>query len=82
MALCKDLSSLRVSTSAVFDHVIRVGTDVTYEGIYRCIGCNMEMAAIGGKPFPNPRQRPHTAGCPDQRWQLLVSATPAKPPSP
>lgn len=72
MALCKDMEKLRASKSPAFDKVIRPGTDTPYEGIYRCLGCGMEIAALGGRPFPTTKQRPHSPGCPDGQWQLLV----------
>ncbi len=80
MALCKELSKVRASGSTVFDKLLRVGTEALYEGIYRCVGCNMEIAVAGGKALPTPRQRPHPAWCTEQRWQLLVSTAPAREP--
>lgn len=72
MAMCKDIERVRVSRSMAFDKILRTGTDVVYEGIYRCVGCSTEMVAIGGKPLPGPKQHPHAADCAEQRWQLLV----------
>ncbi|MFM9428047.1 hypothetical protein RCH10_004509 [Variovorax sp. GrIS 2.14] len=76
MALCKEPSRIGISKALVFDTPIRVGTEVRYEVIYRCMGCAVEVAALGGRPFPSPRQHPPTGGCREQRWQLLVAATP------
>jgi len=72
MALCKQREMLRVSRSDVFDKIIRPGTVVVYEGIYRCTNCLVEMAVIAGKPFPSPKTRAHLAGCTDDGWHLLV----------
>jgi hypothetical protein len=72
MALCKQRDQLRASSSDAFDKVIRPGTDVVYEGIYRCLNCMVEMAVIAGKPFPGTKHRAHAAGCIEDRWQLLV----------
>jgi hypothetical protein len=72
MALCKDVNKLRESRSEAFEKVIRPGADVTYEGIYKCVGCGIEMAVVAGKPFPGSKQRPHARGCTQERWQLLV----------
>lgn len=74
MALCKDLGKVNPSNSTVFDKLIRDGTLVMYEGIYRCVGCGIEIAAVGGKPMPKARERPHKPDCTEQRWKLLVSA--------
>lgn len=74
MPLCKDLSLVAPSNSPVFDKVIRQGTMVLYEGIYQCVGCGMEIAALGGKPMPKLKDRQHKPGCKDERWKLLVVA--------
>jgi hypothetical protein len=73
MALYKEADAIRKSESEIFDRVLRDGTVVAYEGIYRCLTCNVEIAAIGGKPFPSAHRHPHTAGCKVHRWQLLVA---------
>lgn len=74
MPLCKDLSQVVPSNSVVFDKVIRQGTMVLYEGIYRCVGCGMEIAALGGKPMPKLKERQHKPDCTEERWKLLVIA--------
>jgi hypothetical protein len=74
MALCKDLTKVSASNSTAFDKPVRQGTLVLYEGIYRCMGCGIEIAAVGGKPMPRERERPHKPGCTEQNWKLLVSA--------
>jgi hypothetical protein len=72
MALCKEIEKITMSRSYAFDRVLRPGTEVVHEGIYRCVGCSAEMVALGGKPLPTPKQHPHAGDCPQQRWQLLV----------
>jgi hypothetical protein len=79
MALCKDLSKVGRSDSSAFDVIVRTGTEIRYEGIYRCIGCSVEVAALGGRLFPSPQRHPGMGPCREQRWQLLVAATPYDP---
>jgi hypothetical protein len=73
MALCKEIEKVRSSKSTAFDHVVRPGTQITYEGIYQCLCCGVEMAAIGGKPLRAPRPVASSQSCAHPRWQLLVA---------
>lgn len=70
MALCKDITHLRETQSTVFDTAVRPGTHIIYEGIYRCMGCDMELAAIGGKPLKKPDR---LSPCMHRQWRLLVA---------
>jgi hypothetical protein len=74
MPLCKDIDSVASSNSPVFDKLIRQGTMVLYEGIYRCAGCGLEIAALGGKPMPKLVKRQHKPDCAGERWKLVVVA--------
>lgn len=72
MAFCKEIANLRSTQSTAFDIVLRPGTQVVYEGIYRCQECGMEMAAIGGKPLRPPPELPNSK-CDHKHWKLLVA---------
>jgi hypothetical protein len=73
MALCKDTGKVRSSKSTAFEYVVRPGTEIAYEGIYRCQCCGVEMVAVGGKPLRLPQRIPSSKSCAHQGWQLLVA---------
>jgi hypothetical protein len=73
MALCKEIGAVRPAKSTAFENVVHPGTGITYEGIYRCLGCMAEMAAFGGKPLRPPQRRVSSDSCAHPRWQLLVA---------
>ena len=75
MALYKDSEKVRFSPSLAFDRAFRPGNDATYEGIYVCLNCGLEIIAKGGIPLPTAKQREHRAWCTGPAWQLLVSTS-------
>lgn len=73
MALCKDLSKIRATTSAKFDETYKPGHHVLYEGIYVCVNCRFEVVGVAGKPLPDSRRIPHFEDCAGASWRLLIA---------
>jgi hypothetical protein len=49
------------------------GDPVPRSGIYRCLGCNREIAANEGDPFPPQNHHQHSIAQGKIRWKLNVS---------
>lgn len=75
MALYKYAEYLQQSTDAAFDQIYGPGQRVPHSGIYKCQGCNREIAANeGGDPFPPQNHHQHTQQQGAIRWRLAVYA--------
>ncbi|WP_076998177.1 hypothetical protein [Variovorax sp. KK3] len=72
MAIFKEMRRVRPSSSKAFDRTFGPHMDAAYSGIYRCTGCEREIAVEGGRRFPN---HPHPPACPAILWQLIVSVS-------
>lgn len=53
------------------------GQKVPVSGIYRCLGCQREIAANQGDPFPPQNHHQHQSAEGDIRWKLNVRASTA-----
>lgn len=74
MAWYQDATRLKQITNSVFDSEHTPGQMVPHSGIYRCKGCNKEIAANLGDPFPPQNHHQHNLLQGPVRWQLLVWA--------
>ncbi len=74
MALYKNSSVLKQSTSGEFDKTHSPGSTVPHSGIYRCEGCGREIAANERDPFPPQNHHQHTTQQGSIRWRLAVYA--------
>ena len=72
MALFKDVEVLKFRNLKVFDTVSRPGTTAPYSGIYRCEGCDREIAANEGHPLPPEDHHQHTLSQGSIRWRVVV----------
>lgn len=70
MAICKDTSLLRGIRTAVSDVVVRPGAPVLEEGIYGCVDCSTEVAAVVGQPLRKPEA---PSDCTHREWRLVVA---------
>lgn len=52
------------------------GNTVPVSGIYRCLGCNREVASNQNEPFPPQNHHQHGAGQGSIRWRLNVRTEP------
>jgi hypothetical protein len=74
MAVYKEKNYLGQNDDSAFDRDYSIGDQAPLAGIYRCMGCHMEIGFAGGTTLP--RQDPHTH-TPLQgaiRWRLIVWA--------
>jgi len=72
MAWYQDQTRLSRIANAVFDEEHGPGEKVPHSGIYRCKGCNKEIAANVSDPFPPQNHHQHSISQGSVRWQLLV----------
>lgn len=73
MARYKYGDYLKHSEHSIYDDIHKPGETVPYSGIYRCTGCDDEVASNKGDPFPPQNHHQHTNNTPI-RWKLLVRA--------
>lgn len=74
MALYKYAQYFGQSQDEAFDQLYGPGVRVPRSGIYRCQGCQREIAANeGGDPFPPQNHHQHPQQTPIQ-WRLAVYA--------
>jgi hypothetical protein len=59
-------------TSAEIDKTYSPGQIVPHSGIYSCTGCDKEIAANHGDPFPPQNHHQHTLLSGAIRWKLIV----------
>jgi hypothetical protein len=73
MARYKHSTHLGTADDKVFDRLIRPGTEVPADGIYRCDLCGSELALTRGSRIPSDHHRDEH---PSRRagWRLIVSA--------
>ena len=65
------------ATGVEFNKDYDPGAKAPYPGIYRCMGCNTEVAISSGHTLPP--QSHHTHAAPQQgtiRWRLIIYANP------
>lgn len=74
MALYKYSQYLQSSTHEAFDAIYKPGAETPYSGIYRCVGCNSEVASNEGNPLPPQNHHQHTTAQGSIRWQIVVHA--------
>jgi hypothetical protein len=74
MATYKYAVYLQTSTSDAFDKIYGPGKTVPFSGIYRCMGCNREIASNEKDPFPPQNHHQHSVSQGDIRWRLAVYA--------
>lgn len=74
MAIYKYGNYLKHSTDSAFDGERGPGVTTPHSGIYRCLGCDKEIAANQGNPLPPQNHHQHSYSQGSIRWQLLVYA--------
>ena len=74
MASYKYAQNLVKSESAEFDAIHGPGDKVPHSGIYRCMGCQREVASNEGQPLPPQNHHQHGQGQGSIRWRLIVYA--------
>ena len=76
MALYKYPQFIAKSEHKAFDREYGPGQKVTHSGIYRCQGCNREIAVNEqqGDPFPPQNHHQHSTQQGQIRWRMVVFA--------
>lgn len=74
MALYKNATHLKTSTSAEFDKTHSPGTEAPHAGIYRCTACGDEIGIAKTHKLPPQNHRQHAANAGKIEWQLVVYA--------
>lgn len=74
MAWYKNESYLQKSNGDAYDYTYDPAATTPHSGIYRCMGCNREIAANKGNPLPPQNHHQHTTGQGAIRWRLIVYA--------
>lgn len=74
MALYKYSKYLKESDAAEFDEEHSPGVAAPHSGIYRCKGCNREVASNEDEPLPPQNHHQHNTSQGRIRWQLIVYA--------
>lgn len=73
MAAYKYFHLLQQANDAAFDKECQPGTPATWPGIYRCVGCGKEIAALPGMALPPANHHAHLPHLGRIKWQLVVS---------
>lgn len=73
MAKYKYSNLFTQSDDAKFDTVHDPGQDAPFPGIYRCLGCNKEIALASGHKLPPQNHHQHSATQGKIRWRLVVT---------
>ncbi len=73
MALYKNPAYLVQSDDRAFDVEYKPGDSTPYSGIYRCTGCEWEVASNERQPMPTQSHHVHP-GLSPIRWKLVVFA--------
>ena len=74
MALYKVGGYLGTSDDVAFDKDHNPGIQAPHAGIYRCMGCHMEIGIAYGHTLPPQGHHTHTTGQGSIRWRLIVWA--------
>lgn len=78
MALYKYKHYLQEGESVAFDALHTPGTVVSNSGIYRCEGCNDEIAANKDNPLPPQNHHQHSLAQGKILWRLIAFAQQVK----
>ncbi|BEG78460.1 protein L [Achromobacter xylosoxidans] len=73
MAYYQNASELTAVQHNAFNQAFGPGNPVPHSGIYKCRGCNAEIAANAGDPLPPQNRHQHQPGQGVIRWQLIVA---------
>ena len=79
MAIFKYQNYLQASKNGSFDLVLSPSQFVPCAGIYRCTGCNNEVATEGVGLLPGTDHHKHTGGQGPIQWQLVVATVSTVP---
>ena len=74
MATYKHGQYLEQLDNAAFDAEHKPGAETPFSGIYRCLGCGLEVVSEKGKPLPPQNHHQHTRLQGTIRWRLVVYA--------
>jgi hypothetical protein len=74
MAWYKYDAYVQKSNSEAYDNLYGPATTTPHSGIYRCMGCNREIAANQGNPLPPQNHHQHSVAQGTIRWRLTVYA--------
>lgn len=74
MAIYKYEKYLSTSNDAIFDEENSPGVAAPRSGIYRCMGCQREVASNQGEPLPPQTHHQHDHAQGKIRWRLIVYA--------
>lgn len=74
MALYKYSNYLGQNDDAIFDQENGPGVAAPRSGIYRCMGCNSEVASNEGEPLPPQNRHQHSQSHGAISWKLIVYA--------
>lgn len=74
MAWYKYSNYLQQTNHNAYDLEYSPGSKVPYSGIYRCMGCNREIASNVNDPFPPQNHHQHNSGQGHIRWKLIAYA--------
>ena len=72
MAIYKYTAYVTQSNDAAFDGEYGPGSPAPFSGIYRCMGCNREVASNGPEPLPPQNHHQHTLEQGSIQWRLVV----------
>ena len=73
MALYQSAQFVDTWTDPEFDKIHPPRTVAPHSGIYRCVGCGVEIAVVEGQLLPSIHAHPHRLGT-REAWQMIVYA--------
>jgi hypothetical protein len=73
MATYKYAECLEQNPSEAFDAICRPGSTAPHSGIYRCVGCGVEVASNQMQPLPPRHHHQHNQQQGAIRWQTQIS---------
>ena len=79
MAIFKYRNYLSQTKNGSFDLILSASQFVPCAGIYRCTGCNNEIASEGVGTLPGSDHHKHSAAQGKIQWQLVVAAVSSIP---
>jgi hypothetical protein len=74
MALYKHVQYLTQTNDAAFDLDHKPGQLAPFSAIYRCMGCQKEVASNQHQPLPPQNDHQHTPQQGAIRWRMIVYA--------